>query len=49
MTENLPQDKQTLLEIAGVGEEKLKQFGNAFLLIIKEHAQEKGVGEIRKV
>jgi len=49
MATNLPQDEKALLEITGVGEEKLKQFGGAFLLIIKEHAREKSAGKIQKI
>ena len=40
MARSLPQDPQSLLRVAGVGERKLKDFGEVFLDEIRTHTRE---------
>ncbi len=46
MASCFPKNKDTLLEIWGVGEEKLEKFGDLFLEVIKKHAQENNLDSI---
>lgn len=45
MSQYYPQSEESFLNISGVGEEKLRRFGNDFLQVIKEYATEKGITE----
>ena len=43
MCQKLPQNKKEFIEVFGVGEQKLKKFGDIFLKIIKKYSGESGV------
>ena len=43
-----PQSPESLREISGVGVQKLDQFGDAFLAVIRDFAQDRGITGIRK-
>lgn len=48
ISEYLPQTESALLKIKGVGESKLKRYGEEFLEIIKKYAEENGVTSSEK-
>jgi len=43
-----PQSLESLLDISGVGQVKLNQYGEAFLDVIKSYCEKKGIGEKKK-
>ena len=43
MVEDLPQDQESFLNITGVGQQKLKQFGSVFMEKISQYCQEHGL------
>lgn len=43
MCQKLPQNKKEFIEVFGVGDRKLKKFGDIFLKIIKEYPGESGI------
>ncbi len=46
MASRFPQTEEAFLEISGVGPTKLEQYGDAFLRIIRQHCQERGMNEL---
>jgi len=37
LTEKLPQDREAMLQVKGVGQVKMERFGEDFLQLIKDH------------
>jgi len=48
MATYFPQTPAALLKISGVGQQKMAEFGEAFLKIIKQYAKQTGVQEVRR-
>ncbi|WZL72257.1 DNA helicase RecQ [Clostridiaceae bacterium 35-E11] len=47
MSHLYPQDDRELLEIKGIGEAKLKKYGNEFLNVIKKYIEENGIKDLK--
>jgi ATP-dependent DNA helicase RecQ len=43
-----PQSRESFAQISGVGSQKLEEFGDRFLKVIKEYATEKNIAEVQK-
>jgi ATP-dependent DNA helicase RecQ len=48
MAAYFPQSPESLMDMSGVGQVKARQFGEAFLAVIKAYCQKKGIVEKRK-
>lgn len=48
LSEYLPQDHDAMLKIKGVGEAKLKRYGDEFLEVIKRYSEENGLKSIEQ-